>query len=64
LQLTDVLGVVLGTGAGGAFIAVGAARGWTPASSLQLAFAVMLAMAVLGIGAARRLPRRVPNGDR
>jgi len=64
LQLTDVLGVVLGTGAGGAFIAVGAARGWSPASSLELAFAVMLTMAVLGIGAARRLPRWVPNSDR
>jgi MFS family permease len=63
LQLTDVLGVVLGTGAGGACIAVGAARGWTPAASLQLAFAVMLAMAVFGIGAARRLPRCVPNGE-
>jgi MFS family permease len=63
LQLTDVLGVVLGTGAGGAFIAIGATRGWPPAASLQLAFAVMLAMAALGIAAARRLPRMVPNGE-
>ncbi|MFN8644597.1 MAG: MFS transporter [Candidatus Binatia bacterium] len=62
LQLTDVLGVVLGTGAGGAFIAIGSARGWPPASSLQLAFAVMLAMAVFGIAAARRLPRWLPHG--
>ena len=62
LQLTDVLGVVLGTGAGGAFIAIGTARGWPPASSLQLAFAMMLAMALLGIAAARRLPPSVPNG--
>ncbi len=62
LQLTDVLGVALGTGVGGAFVAIGAARGWHPASSLQLAFAVMLAMALLGIAGARRLPRQVPDG--
>jgi MFS family permease len=64
LQLTDVLGVALGTGVAGAFVAVGTARGWNPGSSLQLAFAVMLAMALFGIAAARRLPRWGPDGDR
>lgn len=62
LQLTDVLGVALGTGVGGACVTAGAARGWPPGASLDLAFAVMLAMAVCGLGAARRLPRRVPDG--
>lgn len=57
LQLTDVLGVALGTGAGGAFVAIGATRAWHPAASLELAFAVSLAVALLGIAAARRLPR-------
>lgn len=57
LQLTDVLGVALGTGVGGAFVAVGAGRGWQAASSLELAFTVMLAMALLGILAGRSINR-------
>jgi MFS family permease len=57
LQLTDVLGVALGTGVGGAFVAVGASRAWPPAASLELAFAATLAVALLGLVAARRLPR-------
>ena len=40
LQLTDVLGVSLGTGLAGVFVAVGEGRGWATASSLTLAFIV------------------------
>src|SRR3546814_6508961 len=37
LQLTDVLGVALGTGVGGAFVALGDTRDWPPRSALELA---------------------------
>ncbi|HKA84725.1 MAG TPA: MFS transporter, partial [Acidimicrobiales bacterium] len=62
LQLTDVLGVSLGTGLGGVFVALGDGRGWDTSSSLTLAFAVTLAVAAGGVLAARRLPRRLPAG--
>jgi len=60
LQLTDVLGVALGTGLGGAFIALGETSGWATRSALELAFACTLAVAVAGIFAARRLPATLP----
>ena len=63
LQLTDVLGVALGTGLGGVFVALGDGRGWATSSSLTIAFAMTLAVAVGGIVAAGRLPRRLPGGD-
>lgn len=59
LQLTDVLGVALGTGVGGAFVAFGTARGWQPAASLEAAFVAALAIALLGIAAACRMPARL-----
>lgn len=61
LQLTDVLGTALGTGLGGAFVALGEARGWPTRSALELAFAAALAVAVLGIAAGRRLPASLPR---
>jgi MFS family permease len=61
LQLTDVLGVSLGTGAGGAFVAIGEGQGWATRSALELAFAVTLTVALLGIAAARRLPAALPG---
>ena len=62
LQLTDVLGVSLGTGLGGVFVALGDGRGWDTSSSLTLAFIVTLAVAAGGVLAAWRLPRRLPAG--
>ncbi|MEX2294002.1 MAG: MFS transporter [Acidimicrobiales bacterium] len=59
MQLADVLGVALGTGIGGAFIALGEARGWELASALHIAFAMTFAVAVLGVAAASRLPQRL-----
>jgi MFS family permease len=56
LQLTDQLGVSLGTGVGGAAVAVGAAQGWDPASGIAVAWAVAAAVAVVGILVGRRLP--------
>jgi len=63
LQLTDVLGVSLGTGLGGVFVALGDGRGWATSSSLTIAFAMTLAVAVAGVVAAGRLPRQLPGVD-
>ncbi|MGH2473859.1 MAG: hypothetical protein ACRDIL_01235, partial [Candidatus Limnocylindrales bacterium] len=60
LQLTDVLGVSLGTGLGGVFVALGDGRGWDTSSSLTIAFIVTLGVSAGGVFAARRLPRRLP----
>jgi MFS family permease len=56
VQLCDVLGVALGTGAGGALVALGEAQGWATRSALELAFATTLVVALAGVAAARRLP--------
>jgi len=61
LQLTDVLGVSLGTGLAGVFVAVGEGRDWATASSLTLAFVVTGLVALAGVVAAGRLPRRLPG---
>jgi MFS family permease len=61
LQLTDVLGVSMGTGLVGVFVAVGEGRGWATSSSLTLGFLLTLAVAVGGVAAAGRLPRRLPG---
>ncbi|HEY8545683.1 MAG TPA: MFS transporter [Acidimicrobiales bacterium] len=59
LQLCDVLGVSLGTGLSGVFVALGDGRGWATTSSLTFAFAMTGLVAVAGVAAARRLPRRL-----
>ena len=56
VQLTDMLGVALGTGFGGAAVALGDARGWDPATGIGIAWAMAATMAVVGIAVARRLP--------
>jgi MFS family permease len=61
LQLTDVLGVALGTGLGGAFVALGESQGWATKSALELAFACTLAVSLIGVAAARRLPTTLPS---
>jgi MFS family permease len=60
LQLTDVLGVALGSGVTGVFLAVGEGAGWTIRSSLTTAFVLCVGVAVFGAGVARRLPGRLP----
>jgi MFS family permease len=65
LQLTDVLGVSLGTGLAGVVVAVGDGRGWATGTSLTIAFAMTLAVAAGGGVAAGRLPRALPaSADR
>ena len=61
IQLADVLGVALGTGLGGAFVALGESQGWATSSALAIAFPITLAAAVVGIFAARRLPTTLPG---
>ena len=61
VQLCDVLGVSLGTGATGAFVALGAGQGWATSSALELAFLLTLAVAGAGVLAARRLPNALPT---
>jgi hypothetical protein len=60
LQLSDVLGVSLGTGVGGVFVALGDASGWAVRSALTGAFLVAVTGAILGVLAARRLPAALP----
>jgi MFS family permease len=59
LQLTDVLGVALGTGASGAFVALGEARDWSITTSLTGAFILTAAVALAGSVLARRLPAQL-----
>jgi hypothetical protein len=61
LQLTDVLGVALGTGASGALVALGEARDWPVTTSLTAAFVLTGAVAVAGSVLARRLPSALAN---
>ena len=55
LQLSDVLGTSLGTGVGGALIALGARSGSPGWVGLAGAFAVAAAVALAGLGITRRL---------
>ena len=59
LQLSDTLGIALGTGASGAIVAAGASLGWTDGATLSLAFIICIAFALFGAAAARRLPAHV-----
>jgi hypothetical protein len=59
LQLTDVLGSSISVGLGGAFVALGESRHWNVGASLVPVHTLMLIVAVLGIAAATRLPRRL-----
>jgi MFS family permease len=56
LSLTDVLGFAVGTGIGGAFVHLADAQGWTVGRGVQLAFALPLAVALVGLWVGRRLP--------
>jgi MFS family permease len=61
LQLTDQLGVSLGTGFGGAAVAVGDARGWDPATGIAVAWGVAATVAIVGMLVGRRLPGPLPG---
>ena len=61
LQLSDTLGVALGTGVTGAIVAAGASLDWTGGTALTIAFAVCAAVALFIAAAAIRLPALVPD---
>ena len=56
VQLAEVLGVALGTGTGGALVALALASDWDRRAGLAVTFAVMLGVALTGLLAASRLP--------
>jgi MFS family permease len=60
LQLTDVLGIALGTGVVGAWLALGERMAWPLSPVLAGAFAGAAAIAVVGALATRGLPRELP----
>jgi MFS family permease len=62
LQLSDVLGVALGTGLSGAIVSIGASWPHAPRGALLIALPIMAGVAVAGQVAARRLPSRLPAG--
>jgi hypothetical protein len=63
LQLSDVLGVALGTGLSGAIVTIGEDWPRAPRGALLLAFPIMIGVALAGHVAARRLPRSLPAHD-
>ena len=57
IQLSDVLGMALGTGLGGAAVAFGTSGGASPRGGVAVAFAMALAAGVLAVVTSTRLPR-------
>jgi MFS family permease len=55
MQVSDVLGAALGTGLGGAFVAMAGASGADYAIPIAIAFGVAAAVAAGGIAVSRRL---------
>jgi MFS family permease len=56
MQLTDVLGVALGTGIGGAAVAFGHTSGWDPRQGLLITCAMTAAVGAGGLVLTRRFP--------
>jgi MFS family permease len=63
IQLSDGLGIALGTGAAGWLLAVADGRGAEVATGVTAVFVLALAAAVVGVLAAGRLPRRLPRAE-
>jgi MFS family permease len=57
LQLSDNLGIALGTGVVGAVVAFGDDVGWAAGAAVAIAWAVPIAVAVSGVVLSGRLPR-------
>lgn len=58
LQLSDVLGMAVGTGVGGAAVAI-SARGGSPTPGIAVAFGIALVAGIVGCFVTRRLPSPV-----
>jgi MFS family permease len=63
IQLSDGLGIAVGTGLAGAAIAFADGRSWPVADGVTMVFALALLGATLGVFAAGRLPASVPRHD-
>lgn len=63
MQLSDVLGMAVGTGLGGAAVAIGERAGATPRPGVAAAFAFALVAGILAVAASRRLPRAKSDDD-
>lgn len=61
IQLSDAVGIALGTGAAGGIISLGDGRGWPVDASVTWVFALALVGAVGGFLATARMPKRVPT---
>ncbi len=61
MQVLDNLGTALGTGAGGAAVAIAVARGLPITTGIAAAFAIAIAGALAGLGVARRLDASRPS---
>ncbi len=61
-QLTEVLGVALGSGVGGALVALGVNRSWATATSVTIVFALSVGVGMVGLLLARRIPASVLSG--
>jgi MFS family permease len=59
LQLSDVLGIALGTGAAGALVAFGEDAAWLPRSALIVVFVMTIVVAGFGALLSSRLPGEV-----
>jgi MFS family permease len=59
LHLSDMLGIALGTGAGGALIAAGSATGWDPGLAVSFTFVLAISVGLVGAALSGRLPRRL-----
>jgi MFS family permease len=61
LELSGVLGVALGTGIGGALVALAASTSWSERRGVLAVYLVTMAVALAAFVASVRLPRRVPT---
>lgn len=56
LQLSDVLGIAVGTGLGGGVVALADSRGWEVSSGVAVVFALATVVGLVGLAASRRIP--------
>jgi MFS family permease len=64
LQLSDNLGIALGTGVVGAVVAFGDDVGWAPGAAVAIAWVVPVAVALCGVALSGRVPHLVGDAAR